>query len=127
MSETELLDRIEALTAERDYWKTEARGVRSTTDEGKLADRFALTPAEAWLLAVLYELGPDRVLLFSRIADEMPGHGNTRINNTGHVIAHRLRRKVSPDAFVTIRSRGYSITNKGLDLCRNAINDSTFG
>lgn len=120
-------DQIEDLRAERDYWRQEALGVRSAAGEQRLAERFGLTAAEAWLFNTMHELGADRVLLFGRAEDEMPGHGETRVGNTVHVMASRLRKKVGADAFVTVRKRGYSITNRGLDLCRIAMSGSTSG
>ena len=105
---------IAELRAEVEHWKRLAIGDDLAT-RARLAARLNLTPAEAWLLAMLYRLNGNP-LSADRIRAGMPGNPAERYDNRGvTVIVHRVRRKILRRDFIqTVRHIGYSLSPEGI-------------
>lgn len=105
------LDRIETLEAEVAYWKAEAQRNVEVDTVTRLRDAFGLTPAEAWLVGMLYAAN-GRVVRRERLCEDVPGgswEDRAEGSNIVEVFVSKARRKIGRDSIETVRYHGYRI------------------
>jgi DNA-binding response OmpR family regulator len=68
----------------------------------------AVTSKEFWLLEALVR-NKNRILTRRQLEDTLYGWGDEVGSNAIEVHIHHLRRKISPDLIMTVRSAGYGL------------------
>lgn len=93
------------------------------TIQARLATRLGLTPAEAWVLTLLYQRRGDVVTLVQMI-EGMPGHADSlRDANCCAVVICRIRKKIQYHGYIsTVKGVGYLLQTEGIRWI-----DSTLG
>jgi DNA-binding response OmpR family regulator len=114
-----LYERIEELTAERDYWKAEAGALIAADTVARLRNAFALTHTEASMVAALYTAG-GKPLLRLQIEERIPPtvrDERTDPDNFVHVMAWRIRRKLGHD-FLQSQPKRYQLSPGAMERCK---------
>jgi hypothetical protein len=118
-----LYERIEELTAERDYWKAEAGAIVAADTVARLRVGFGLTTNEARFVAALYAVG-GKPMLRLQIEENLPtvSTKGERENpdNYVHVVACRIR-KLLGRGFLISQPKRYQLSAEGLDRCRKIL------
>lgn len=120
--ETQLHEKIDALTEQVAYWKAEAMGNATVDDCNTVAGLFGLTRAEAWIVSHLYALR-GKTMSATRICDDIPGQQSTRLGerNLASVLVHRIRKALGADVIETVRGIGFRMTETGIALCDSTL------
>lgn len=119
-------EQIEALRADRDYWKAIATGGSDVKRDAELIhSRANIWATGAWLLARLYHANGDAVSI-EKLLSAMPGYGDERTNGVVFVQIYRLR-AVMPerDMIETVKQLGYRLSAKGIYWVQEILSTSS--